>query len=352
MIKNKTLLILSTTEIGLLISLLYYLKYKQDDYIPCFILLKGEKERFDNLNLSNLPGEYKILEDKLQVSINNQEKKFYSLFKYKNVEEVIFQNPKNFISYSIINYYNNATSTLISDGLAIFSSLRLKTKIALIVRLNYHKYINKLKFLPHLLPSNKSIIKKIDCFIAHKEIKGPSFIHTNDIIKFMPDYSEEISKIFSLNINLFLDNEIIFFTQPIYIQNSIPKHVQKKYWATLDKLCLFILKNNKKMIIKVHPAEDISLYENYKNSNVFIDSNKNIPAEIILSLLSNQIIISMFSSVSLIEFKNHKNIWLSNLIDYKLKSIDNTSHILIPKKFSEIKNFLLSTKENHNEKTI
>lgn len=351
MTKKENILIVVTTEMGLLISCLYYFKYKQDLYNPYFIILKGKEERFKNLDLSKLPGKYKVFEDKLQVSLKNNEKDFHSLFKYENIKEVVFQNPKSFISYSLITYYKNSSITLISDGIAIFSELNIKSKLALIFRLNYHKYINNLMFLSNTIPNNNSLIKKIDCFIAHQSIKGPAFIDTNDLIEIIPNYINDISKIFSFNINTYNNNDIIFFTQPIYIQNTIEKHIHKNYWQIVDKLCDTISKSNKKMIIKIHPSEDATLYDNFKKNNIIIDSNKNIPAEFILSILDKQIVISMFSSLSLIKLKNHTNLWLYKLIEYKLKSIKNTSHIIVPQDFDELKNYILKIKDE-NEKII
>lgn len=336
---SKKVLIVVTTEMGLLTALLYYLANLNKRYYPYFVLLKNNEERFQGLNLNFLPGQHEIFVDELGRNIWNPDKRFLAILKEQFVQEIVFQNPLNFITNIIINTYKyedpSIRLTALSDGLLVSTGISTKNKLILTLRLLHRKYINQFKNLPFFVKHYKDIVSDIDLLIAHEDIGAKKFLNSNEVLAEIKNYPTILNNVFSMNIQRFVEADIIFFTQPI-LSIRLANDIKEKYISFLKNLSTFALENKVYVIMKVHPEEKVDFYMKYENKFVSIDDSKNIPAELILNSISNKAIISMFSSVSLLDAGTAlKHYWLYKLIGYDLKIKKNVEHIVTPSNFKE-----------------
>lgn len=341
---SKKVLIVVTTEFGLLTALLYYLANLNKKYYPYFVLLQNNKERFQGLNLNFLPGQHEIFVDELGRNIWNPDKTFLVILKEQSVQEIVFQNPLNFITNIIINTYKHEDPsiclTALSDGLLISTGISAKNKLILTLRLLHRKYINQFKNLPFFVKHYKNIVSDIDLLIAHEDIGAKKFLNSNEVLAEIKNYPTILNNVFSMNIQRFVEADIIFFTQPI-LSNRFPREVKENYIKLLRNIALFMQNNNIRMLFKVHPEEDVDLYKQFENDHVFVGNNKNVPSEIILHGLKNKVILSMFSSVSLNNHeKSLKHFWLYKLINYELKIKNALSDIEIPSSLNELNHLI------------
>ncbi len=332
--KQSKVMLVITTETGLLVALLYYLTKLQYKYQAHFILLKQKKERFQGIDLESLPGRYDIFNDELNTSIVNPDKSFQRVLSETNVDEIVFQNPQNFITNIIINSYkaNNPGLflTVVSDGLLLSSPINTKRKMILNLKLYYRKFINQVKKLPRSVLEYKSILKSIDQLIAHEDIGAKQFLKVDDLFQNIRPYQKEVESVFYFNLLGFERADIIFFTQPI-LDIKFSTEVKNNYLKTLAALCNYAKKEKINIVFKIHPSETYTTYEHYENSFIKIDKNKNIPAEILFEFIKNKIIVSMFSSVSLgNKNKSLTHYWLYKIINHHLAKVKGLEHVLVP----------------------
>lgn len=347
--ENPKVLMVVTTEFGLLTALLYYFLHQEKSLLPHFILLKNKKERFSGLNLDALPGSYSLYNDELNTRVHNPNVAFKAILSESNVKEIVFQNPQNFITNKIINTYKIANKdvnlTMLSDGLLLLSKMSFKNKMIANAKLYYRKLINGCRNLPKYVRDYGDYVPLVDRLIAHSDVGAKEFIATGDLIKHLDDFRERLNAIFCIDAGIYEDAQVIFFTQPI-LSNRFPREVKENYIKLLHDIVLFMQNNNIRMLFKVHPEEDVDTYKQFENDYVFVDNNKNVPSEIILHGLKNKIILSMFSSVSLNHHGNSlKHFWLSKLIKHDMGTNNKPEHICIPSSLDELKKNLL-TKNN------
>lgn len=330
---NPKILMVVTTEFGLMTALLYYFLYQEKKLFPHFILLKNKKERFSGLNLDALPGSYDLYNDELNTRVHHPDVAFKSILSENNVKEILFQNPQNFITNKIINTYKIANKdlnlTMLSDGLLLLSKMGFKNKIIANVKLYYRKLINKCTNLPNYVLDYCDYVPLVDRLIAHSDVGAKEFIFTGDLIKYLDDFKERMNSIFCIDTDMYDEAEVIFFTQPI-ISNRFSKEVKENYINLLHDMALFVQKYNIRMLIKVHPEENINMYKRFENTFVVIDHNKNVPSEIVLNGLRDKIVLSMFSSVSLNDQGKYlKHFWLYKIINHNLKINKKIPHITV-----------------------
>lgn len=338
--KSSNVLIVVHTEIGLLIAILYYLKYLKNSKKAYFILVKTWKDRFENLSLDFIPGEYEIVIDELSGSKSSPSDSYKKIFEKKGIHELIVQNPLNLLVDTTINYYQKKHSevaiTLITDGVVTLSSINKKVMFKLFIKHLLRKYINKVNELPLFVRQYKDLTNIASKLISHQNIGFKEFINTQGLLKSIQDHEELLSSLFKINTDIYKIPKIIFFTQPIHLQIGM----KEKYFDLIDKLVIETEKLNLKIIFKLHPADDLELYLHYENSkNVSIDRlNKNIPAEILLKLIQNKSIISVASSLSLSNLNpTLKHYWLCKMIDYEVDLKTKPEHIIVPKDINSLK---------------
>lgn len=338
--ENPKVLMVVTTEFGLMTALLYYFLHLEKNLFPHFILLKNKKERFSGLNLDALPGSYDLYNDELNTRVHNPDVAFKASLYEKNIKEVVFQNPQNFITNIILNTYRinnkNIKLTMLSDGLLLLSKMSFKNKIIANAKLYYRKLINRYTNLPKYVRNYGDYVSLVDRLISHSDVGAKEFIATSNLIKHLDDFREQLNSIFCIDANIYEDAKVILFTQPI-LSNRFPNTVKENYLNLLSDIALFMQNNNIRMLFKVHPEEDVNLYKQFENDYVFVDCNKNVPSEIILHGLKNKIILSMFSSVSLNSQEDSlQHFWLNKLIKHDVNINQKQGHIFIPSNIDEL----------------
>jgi len=344
--ENSKVLMIVNTEFGLLTALLYYLTNVSDKYEPHFVLLKSSDERFQQLNLDSLPGKYEIFIDELNSNFWHPNNAFMRILKEIHVHEIVFQNPLNFITNIIVDTFRKSSPsmrlTALSDGLTLSTGISAKNKFKLNLRLWHRKYINRFKGLPFLVKHYKQMLPHIDLLIAHENHGCKHFLDSRELFVMDDVHSIIVNDVFSVQMNELSKSDVIFFTQPI-LNVNLPDSVKNKYKSFLKYFSEFALKNKINVMMKVHPSENVDFYMEYTNKYVSIDQSKNIPAEIILNSVSDKIILSMFSSVSLCDANYiNKHIWTYKLIDYKMLVMKNMEHIYLPADFGEFENMIFN----------
>lgn len=359
--ENPKVLMVVTTEFGLMTALLYYFLYLEKNLFPHFILLRNKKERFSGLNLDALPGLYDLYNDELNTRVHNPDIAFKASLCEKNIKEVVFQNPQNFITNKIVNTYKIANKdvnlTMLSDGLLLLSKMSFKNRMITNAKLYYRKLINRCRNLSKYVQDYGDYVPLVDRLIAHSDVGAKEFIATSDLIKHLDDFRERLNSIFCINAEIYENAQVILFTQPI-LSNRFPNTVKENYINLLRDIALFMQNSNIRMLFKVHPEEDVNTYQQFENDYVTVDHNKNVPSEIILHGLKNKVILSMFSSVSLNSQETSlRHFWLYKLIKYDLKIEYKADYIAVPynnENFEEIMLLLTRTdcQDNSNKGSI
>lgn len=334
-------LIVVHTEIGLLMALIYYLSYLEGKKEPYFAVIKTSKDRFNNLNLESLPGKYELITDDLSGKAWSPKCNYKSILYDTTVKEIIVQNPLNFIVDIVIHHYSKKAIpiTLLSDGIVMLSPISTKTHLKLCMKHIFRKYFNGIYELPLCVSQYLTITEKVDKLIAHKNIGVEKFIEIRTLFSEIEKYKKSIEKLFHIDFALYDDAKIIFFTQPIYRQSG----VKKNYIQLLDELTHIIEKHKIKTVFKIHPADDIKLYESYENDLLSLDIvNKNIPAELLIEVLSEKMILSVASSLSLTDTNpSMQHFWLYKIMSYSVHEENNLQHIYTPKTMNEFECYLL-----------
>jgi len=334
--KNK-ILFLVNTEYVLLMSLLYYLKnFTERDICPIFIIINSNPNRFKDLNLNDLPGKNYCFPNELISSKINPNREFLKVLEFENIEEIAFQNPHFFVNQIIINglkkMYPSCLLTLISDSVAIDRILFTRKKLLkYYILLFFRKFVNQFRLLSCSIWTYTKIPYKIDGLIAHRIMASEKFYDTTFLLNSLPDNIQLVNKIFNSNIDQFLDCDIIFFTQPILNYASISKNNKDKYLELLRIIAGLAEKRRKMVILKIHPGENENAYSEFENEFVRICKNtKNLPAEIIINVISDKSIVSICSSISAYDVKNsNRHFWLNNIIGLKIEILSKSSIVLI-----------------------
>lgn len=330
--KKNTALFLISTEYVLLISYLYYKNYlEKQGTIPIFVFFKTNPKRLRNISFDNLPGIHLFYKNNLNEGIIYPDKDYFKILKFENINEIVFQNPHNFINSIVIKHYKklnkNCKLSLIADSAAIDRKMSFKLVLNFLVKLYFRKIFNGIKYLPYKVWTNQNIADKLDLLIARRNINVKNFIDTNSLLGTIPENINKLDMIFNFDIEMFNDFDIIFFTQPVSTQ-SFSNEYKLKYIEIVKYITELAVRYRKKTIFKVHPGEDRSDYTQYANEFVEIDDKSNVPAEIIINGIKGKKIVSFWSAISLFDINNqNKHFWLYKLINYPLPSLVNYNFI-------------------------
>ena len=183
----------------------------------------------------------------------------------------------------------------------------------------------------------------IDYFIAEEDIGAKIFINTNTLLSKIPEHKKQLNYFFDLNLDMFENSTIIFFTQPMELEPFFTDRHQKLYDEILFKLSDLAKRNKIEMLLKMHPHESPDKYKKFTNDFVTIYKNSNVPAEVILNLVKEKSIISIYSSLSLYKNKQNKHFWLYKLMDinYPYRDFSAKKLISIPDSFDMFNKQLL-----------
>ena len=342
-------LFIINTEFVLLTSLLYYYIHIKDkkSLKPVFIFIRVSSLRFKNINQKYLPGESHLYKNDLNETVLFPDKKFLEVLKIENVKQIVYQNPQAFTNQCIINYfktkYPDTKLTVVSDSIAMDRRFLTSFKERFIAysKLYFRKIINRIPFLTWKIWTYHSFKFRPDELIAHRNFDYPIFYNTTELFSMIPEYFEELSKIFKIDIDIYRKSDIIFFTQPNHLYTKYPKEVKEGYISGVKHIFYLAQKNKKYVIVKVHPSENIDFYKSMANEFIFIDLNSNTPAEIILNGLSGKKIVSYFSSISMYDIqKKNQHFWLYKTIGHKLPSNFEYDFIKYIDTIEEIETFI------------
>ena len=352
--KNKhenICLFIINTEFVLLVSLLYYyihLKEKKN-LKPIFIFIRASNLRFINIKQEFLPGESHIYKNDLNETVLFPDKEFLEVLKIENVNQIVYQNPQAFTNQCIINYFKTQNAktklTVVSDSIAMDRRFLTNFKEIFIAysKFYYRKFINQIPFLTWKIWTYHSFKYMPDELIAHRNYNYPIFYNTKELFSMIPQYFEEFSNIFNIDIDIYQKSDIIFFTQPNHLYTKYTKEVKEGYISGVKHIFNLAKKNKKYIIVKVHPSESIDFYNSMANEFVYVDTNSNTPAEIILNGLTNKKIVSYFSSISMYDIqKKNRHFWLYKTIGHQLPSNYEYDFITYVNKIEEIESFIFN----------
>jgi len=343
MIKKKRIVFIINTEFGLLISYLLYLE-RYFNYDSIFILLKSNDQRFKNINTSILPGNTIIIKNDILNKTFLTSVSFTEIKKYRPIDELVWQTPGDTLSHMISNYYkkHNISETIVTDSIASDFKMDMHIKIKTILKRISRKIINPWLPIPLKVMHYDSLKKdKIRLIALNNTLLFKKFLSTNLILCHINKHLQALSKLF--NYQTLSNKSIIFFTQPINTNNGFSIDLQTKYDNFIKILTDYASTIEKPLIIKVHPGETVQKYKSYNSKFVTVEENNNIPSEIILNQVSDCLILSMWSSVSVfdVDLKN-KHLWLYPLIEYKLNVTNKYRHIVTIFDFNHLFNIIKS----------
>lgn len=355
---KKNILFLNYTEIQFLLSHIYFEKYfNYTEYAPIYLFINSNKERFKDINLELIPGEKYFYKNDLNfIKTLRPDKAFLRIYDLGAVDRIIFSNPAYFINYSIINFFKrknkNLKLTLISDGVGLDVKESFKYKFIAALKLFIRRSFNNIPNLSPLIWTYNGLIKsgKIDTFISNSNKVNDNCLQINasDLLQNGLNNNKLIYKYF--NIPKFEKNiDFVLFTQGI--DDFVPK-LKHEINDILNTLFALISKYNKTIVIKPHPSEHESKYNKYLDANVLLFREKNVPGEILTSLFSGAISISLYSSVGYVNNKKAKNhYWLFPLIKSKIykninvgetisRSLKKENNIILIKTVSDLENLI------------
>lgn len=145
-------------------------------------------------------------------------------------------------------------------------------------------------------------------------------------------------------------NKLIYAGNPFSEQGIISLEKEISILNDIIKICN---KLNILLYIKPHPRENISKYNIDEYKNVKLIKNKEVPIEIISSILGCQGAISTISSAILNMSRDRNCFFLSDLFDIKfgmndnIKSIAESLEIKFPKTLDELENMLSKSVTKH-----
>jgi hypothetical protein len=327
--ENNNAVFIINTEYGLLISLLYYKEMLEPKgIIPHFVFFKSSNLRFNGIDFEKLPGKYYIYKNELNNSVIFPNNDFLNFDYNKNVCEIIINNPAFLISQvMLLKIKKNSPlckTTVLADSAGIDDHITPLRLFYYTLKLYLRRFLNfynlPLKFLHY-----HNFGKYVDLFIAHRNLYNKEFLNSNFLLAKIHENKYLISDVFKFKIEKYLDYKFIFFTQPLINYSFVSNKTKENYLKLLNDLSYISNKNAIKIVLKLHPSENISSYEKYKNEYLTIDEGNNIPAEIIVNALDNKIFLSVSSSSSCFDLtKNNKHFWIGELITNKKPIIDSS----------------------------
>lgn len=321
--QDKKVVFLLNTEYGLLIALLYYYEIlKKNNYNPVFIFLKTNENRFRNISFSELPGEYKVYKNELNTWKLTPDLLFLESLKFRDVVEIVINNPAFYTNQIYINSYKannpNLKLTLLADSVGIDRKITKKDIFKFFIQLCIRKYYNRIKNLNYIYVDYHNIQSYVDSFIAHRNINIKNFIDSNTLIQNIKIYVNQIFSIYNVKLKDYENSDMLFYTQPIMLVSTIPDNEKIKYIEILENISRMSLKYKKKVLLKIHPAENNEFYKIYTHEFLKIDQNPNIPAEILVNSIRNKLMISVYSSASSFDInKQNTHYWLYKILSGK-----------------------------------
>ena len=337
--QEEKILFVVSTEFALLIAMLHYLENLAQSGSAVFIILKRDANRFKNINFDSLPGEYHVFNNNISDFLVTPDREFEKVLDlYPNVSQIVFQHPYDLLTQVILQSYlnknDNILLTLINDGLTRSIDIVGWEKYKLYIKLFLRKYVDGMKLLS-FMRVKQDIRSYIDYFIAEEDMGAKNFINTNTLLSKITEHKKHLNDFFNLNLDIFERSTILFFTQPIEIEPFFTDEHQKLHDEMLFKLADLAKREKIEMLLKIHPHESPEKYEKFTNDFVTVYKDSNVPAEVILNLVREKSIISIFSSLSLYENKQNKHFWLykSINIDYPYRDFSAKKFISIPDNF-------------------
>jgi hypothetical protein len=306
------------TEFVLMASVIYYYEHlKPKRVIPIFILLTSNAARFKSVDTSCLPGDCHIYKNDLNHSVLFPDREFLKALNYQNVSELIIQNFTFLINDIAINYYKRKGTkiTFIADSISVdrklSASAKAKNRFYLVLR----KRFNGFKYLSKQIYSFTDHGNRIDRYIAHRKVwENIPYIDIKTL--FTKEYN--LLPLFGGNLQTNLDAfDVYLFTQPILEHRIFTDKTKELYIQIIEEMVSFFKAKNLRLLIKVHPGEEINKYQKYQCNTITVLQNNSIPAEIILNSVKHKKIFSFFSSISLFDYSGaNEHFWLFKLIDY------------------------------------
>jgi len=344
---EEKILFVVSSEFALLIAMLHYLENLSQSGSAVFIILKRDVNRFKNINLDSLPGEYHIFVNNISdfgVSPDREFEKVLDL--YPNVSQIAFQHPYDLLTQIILQSYlkkkNSISLTVINDGLTRSIDIVGWEKYKQYIKFFLRKYVDGMKLLS-FRRFKQDIRSYIDYFIAEEDIGTKNFINTNTLLSKIPEHKKKFNDFFDLDLNIFERSTIIFFTQPVELEPFFTDKHKELYDELLFKLADLAKRKKINMLLKMHPHESPDEYQKFTNDLVTISKNSNVPAEVILNLVKEKSIMSIYSSLSLYENKQNKHFWLYKLMEikYPYRDFKAKKFISIPDNFDMLYKQLL-----------
>ena len=332
-----------STELQLLNSLsFYYAFYENKQAIPVFYLFKSSDNRFKSINSQLLPGKSKIIKNNLD-SLNFKKgvrliNTITEIQKTKNISALVFSNVPSIFNSSLRKYFESepVKKILLTDGLSLYIEWGLRTRLTYCIKAYFRKVYNKISGIGFKYLFNPNYLDDVDLVISTKEIPSKETILIERIYNKVN--IKQLRTVFNITeeeVNLANNANVIFFGQP-RIKGGINNEA---YMKILQMIINATCKENKKLLIKPHPAEDYSIYKKYISKNVVV-STGNYPAELLLWGTNNRkLIISIFSSISMSDLsKNNLHIWLCDFL--QLNITNEFRHIKRPKSKIEIEQYI------------
>ncbi|MGD9992105.1 MAG: polysialyltransferase family glycosyltransferase [Salinivirgaceae bacterium] len=314
----KHVLFLINTEFVLMTSVIYYYEHlKPKGASPIFILLTSNAARFKSVDTTCLPGECHIYKNDLNHSVIFPDREFLKALNYSNVSELIIQNFTFLVNDIAINYYKQkgAKITFIADSISVDRKLSASAKAKNRFYLALRKRFNGFKYLSKQIYSFTDHGNRIDRYIAHRKV-WENIPYFDIKTLFTKEYN--LLPLFGGNLQTNLDAfDVYLFTQPILEHRAFTDKTKELYIQIIEKIIAVSQEKNIRLLIKVHPGEELTKYQKYKCKTVEVMQNNSIPAEIILNSVKHKKIFSFFSSISLFDYSGaNEHFWLFKLIDY------------------------------------
>jgi len=244
-------------------------------------------------------------------SLDYIEEKIFN--KENKVEEVIFFNRLSLFAQYLIRKLSK-TSIKVSlgpDGAAAYaSSKRLSPRWSFQQFIKYNKFIynnRKLEYglhFPNLDYANQSHIERV--YVQFPDLVSIGNEKTIVQYNLLSDFRsiEWSNFFFNFNINDYLDTNLkvfLFCNQPLDYLNE---------WN--EKVLSFVNErmSDYKIVVKTHPSTPISHKTYFMESNYIHFIDNTIPIELFIANLKESIIASFWSTASLFDSKENRNVWL------------------------------------------
>ena len=343
--EKKTILFAVNTEFVMTIALLYYENLKEKEgYYPVWFILKGNSNRFKDLNIDKLPGDKFEFWNNLNTKSLRPDLRFLKVLKNYKVVEFVHQHSLSIcnilLEENIKKTNSNVIRTYISDSIGLSAITRKRIVKVSDIYLYYRKLVNGLYYLPNKLLRPIEYIKDVDNYINIDKIEATlaKFISFKEMLSKSSE-SRLLPLVFNFSVEI--EYDIIFFTQPILDHTSLSQDVKERYVNVLDTISKTAELNQKNTLIKVHPGENSLRYKKYENRYCKLFENNNLPAELLFIVFSNKKVISCFSSISVLDFsQNNYHYWLYPLINHSLKLNTDISSITLIKDQDSLINIL------------